>query len=120
MVAPVGGAGKNATYYELNEAYKPHVLPRSAFNMCHGSFGGVHGKEFICVQSLDGQLFVLEQDNFAFTRYLADFLLPGPLCYVPHTDSFVTTNSTMQLQAYKYSSLGAASHSRCVYVCVCV
>lgn len=61
----------------------------------------VPGKDFICVQSMDGTLSVFEQESFSFTRFLPDSLLPGPLAYVTATDSFVTVSSARNLESYK-------------------
>jgi hypothetical protein len=58
----VGGA---AGYCEVKKNYE-HKLPRTACNFCAGPFGGSGGRDFICVQSMDGQLFVLQQEAFAF------------------------------------------------------
>ena len=56
----------------------------------------------ICVQSMDGQLFLYHHDTPAFSCFLPDFLLPGPLRYIPRTDSFVTVNSSHFLQTFRY------------------
>jgi Bardet-Biedl syndrome 9 protein len=66
-----------------------------------GPFGNVRGKDFICVQSLDGCLTVYEQESFAFSVFLPGALLAGPLAYLPKTDSFVTMAASANLQAYK-------------------
>src|SRR4051812_29060443 len=63
------------------------------------------GRDFICVQSLDGTLSVYEQESFAFTRFLPGALLPAPLAYAPSSDSFVTVSSAWQLESYKYINL---------------
>lgn len=55
----------------------------------------------MCVQSLDGLLSFFEQGTFAFSRPLNNFLVPGPICYVQKTDSFVTANSQMAVQCYR-------------------
>lgn len=55
-------------------------------------------RDFICVQSFDGVLSVFEQEQFAFTRYLNNFLVPGPLCYIHRNDCFVTANAAMEVQ----------------------
>jgi Bardet-Biedl syndrome 9 protein len=108
--------------YNMEKKYE-HSLQHSAWNFVVGPFGGVYGeisskfrrvffdcfyfwvpensetfldKDFICVQSFDGVLSFFEQDVFAFTRYLNNFLLPGPLCYVSRTDSFITCTSSME------------------------
>lgn len=60
------------------------------------------GKDFLCVQSFDGQLSFFDQDHFIFARFLTTSLVPGPICYCKATDSFITYNSSMELEAYKY------------------
>ena len=66
----------------LHLLYK-HSLARSACNMCKGPFGIAKGKDYICVQSLDGELLFLEQERVSFSKFLPNFLVPGPICYVP-------------------------------------
>ena len=61
----------------------------------------ISDKDFICVQSMDGTVSVFEQESFAFSRFLPGALLPGPMKYVPRTDSFVTVSSSRQLESYK-------------------
>jgi Bardet-Biedl syndrome 9 protein len=78
-----------------------HQLQRSAFCMVLGPFGGVNGRDFLCVQSLDGTLSFFEQETFAFTRFLPGFLLPGPLVFLPHTDSFLTVTSNWHVETYR-------------------
>lgn len=102
----------SATYYELVKLYE-HVLGIKGLHftsrgMTCGPFGGVTGKDYICVQSMDGQLAFFEQEVHAFTRYLQSCLLPGPICYVPPTDSFVTCNSRMEIESYTYHVLASA------------
>eukprot|EP00742_Colponemidia_sp_Colp-10_P002939 GILJ01003136.1.p1 GENE.GILJ01003136.1~~GILJ01003136.1.p1 ORF type:complete len:868 (-),score=153.08 GILJ01003136.1:19-2622(-) len=110
QVSSVGGQGTAVSYFELKIAYT-HSLDRSAFNMTIGPFGGVSGKDFLCVQSVDGVLAFFEQESFAFSRFLPNFLLPGPLCYVSKSDSIVTCNAQMQVESYKYTVLAAAANN---------
>ena len=91
---------RNLESYQLNLIYT-HKLSRSAFSMCIGPFGGVQGKDFVCVQSIDGTLNLFENESFNFSRFLPGFLLPGPMAYVSKTDSFVTVSSSLQLESYK-------------------
>ncbi|GBG31306.1 Rho guanine nucleotide exchange factor, putative [Hondaea fermentalgiana] len=81
----------------------------SAANFVFGPFGGVRNKDFIAVQSLDGQLHVFEQESFAFIRQLNDVLLPGPMLYVRKLDAFLVCNSQFQIDCYKYQMLGAST-----------
>jgi Bardet-Biedl syndrome 9 protein len=78
-----------------------HQLRRSAFCMVLGPFGGVNGRDFLCVQSLDGTLSFFEQESFAFVRFLPGFLLPGPLVFLPHTDFFLTITSNWHAETYR-------------------
>ena len=112
VVCGVGGSGGNANFYKLTKAYGHEFGDDgqhfTAANMCYGSFGGVYGKDFICVQSMDGMLSFFEQDRFAFTRQL-ECLLPGPMVYLPKTDSIITCSSKMCVESYKYHVLAAAT-----------
>jgi Bardet-Biedl syndrome 9 protein len=70
------------------------------------------GVEHIVVQSYDGQLTFFEQEALAFSRFLPNFLLPGPLAYAAASDSFITSTAGLELVAYKYSNLAAASANK--------
>ena len=59
------------------------------------------GKDFICIQSMDGTLSFFEQETFAFSRFLPGFLLPGPIKYARSIDSFVTASTSRQIECYK-------------------
>lgn len=67
-----------------------------------GSFGGVNKRDFTCIQSLDGVLTFFEQEVFVFCCFLPEFLLPGPIVYVPRSDLFVTMGSDWNVHAYRY------------------
>ncbi|XP_025235501.1 protein PTHB1 isoform X14 [Theropithecus gelada] len=86
-----------------------HNLQRTACNMTYGSFGGIKGRDLICIQSMDGMLMVFEQESYAFGRFLPGFLLPGPLAYSSRTDSFITVSSCRQVESYKYQVLAFAT-----------
>mmetsp|Transcript_49656 Transcript_49656/g.142028 ORF Transcript_49656/g.142028 Transcript_49656/m.142028 type:complete len:870 (+) Transcript_49656:124-2733(+) len=108
MVSAVSSGG-SVNYYSLAQAYE-HQLTRPAFNFCHGPFGQIRDRDYICVQSLDGVLSFFEQDAFAFSRMLASgFLVPGPLCYMAKIDSFIICNDAMCIEAYRYQVLAAAA-----------
>ena len=57
-------------------------------------------RECICVQSMDGQLSVYEQDVFAFARFLPNTVIPGPLGYVKKTNAIVTVSGDHKLEAF--------------------
>ncbi|XP_075777880.1 protein PTHB1 isoform X7 [Pelodiscus sinensis] len=86
-----------------------HNLQRTACNMTYGPFGGVKGRDLICIQSMDGMLMLFEQESYAFGRFLPGFLLPGPLTYSSRTDSFITVSSCQQVESYKYQVLAFAT-----------
>jgi hypothetical protein len=75
-------------------------------------FAASAGVEHIVVQSYDGQLTFFEQEALAFSRFLPNFLLPGPLAYAAASDSFITSTAGLELVAYKYSNLAAASANK--------
>ncbi|KAL5005570.1 hypothetical protein ScPMuIL_016728 [Solemya velum] len=89
-----------------------HSGARTAYNFCHGSFGGVSGRDFICVQSMDGAVSVYEQDCFAFSRFLPGALLPGPIKYISRNDSFITVSSSWQVESYRYQVLAVATDAK--------
>lgn len=95
--------GKDASYYKVTMSYE-HPLDRPACNFVHGPFGGTYGHELICVQSMDGQLTVIEQDRILYERKLGRFLLPGPLTYCTKGDFFLTYASRMEVECYKYAT----------------
>ncbi|GFY70032.1 protein PTHB1 [Trichonephila inaurata madagascariensis] len=92
-VSAVQGSVEHGTQFKLSLIYE-HNLQRHAFSLIIGYFGGIHGKEMMCIQCLDGTLCFFEQERFSFSRFLPKSLIPGPMCYVPKTDSFVTVNVT--------------------------
>lgn len=106
-VSATVGSVEHGKHYQLKIAYE-HNLQRTAFNFCCGPFGAVKGKDFICVQSMDGTLSFFEQETFSFSRFLPGALLPGPIKYVPKLDSFVTVSSSWQVECYKYQVLATA------------
>mmetsp|Transcript_13770 Transcript_13770/g.26699 ORF Transcript_13770/g.26699 Transcript_13770/m.26699 type:complete len:870 (-) Transcript_13770:352-2961(-) len=106
-----GQGSADTRYYQLTTVFE-QKLDRTSFNLCFGPFGGVEGKDYICVQSMDGQLQVFENGHLSFSRYLNNFLVPGPLAYVSKLDAFVTSNSAMHVECYKYQVLSTASSEK--------
>ncbi|XP_066154098.1 protein PTHB1 [Euwallacea fornicatus] len=96
----------NQTFLQL--LYE-HKLRGSAYNFAVGPFGGSQQRDFICVQSLDGVLSFFEQESQVAYVALPDFLLPGPLCYVTRTDSFVVVNCDWSVATYRYKILSEAA-----------
>ncbi|XP_014787974.1 protein PTHB1 isoform X2 [Octopus bimaculoides] len=110
-VTAVTGHVEQGSHYQLYHMYE-HNLQRSVYNFCYGPFGNVYGKDFICVQSLDGTVSVFEQESYAFTRFLPAAFIPGPMKYVPSTDSLVTVSSSRLVECYKYQVLAVATDSK--------
>ncbi|KAK7506674.1 hypothetical protein BaRGS_00002149 [Batillaria attramentaria] len=109
-ISAIAGTVAHGSQYKCEGLYE-HTLQRTAYKFCYGPFGGVKGKDFVCVQSMDGTLSIFEQESFAFSRFLPGALLPGPIKYVPRLDSFVTVSSSWQVECYKYQVLAVASDS---------
>ena len=99
---------EHGNQYSLKLNYE-HSMERSAFNMCKGSFGGSQGRhgphDYICVQSLDGMLSIFEYESFAISFFLPKVLIPGPVRYVPGTDSFLAVSASWELETYRYQAL---------------
>ncbi|XP_074055027.1 protein PTHB1 isoform X2 [Macrotis lagotis] len=102
------GSVEHGNQYQIKLMYE-HNLQRVACNMTYGSFGGIKGRDFICIQSMDGMLMLFEQESYAFGRFLPGFLLPGPLTYSSRTDSFITVSSCRHVESYKYQVLAFAT-----------
>ncbi|XP_058878862.1 protein PTHB1 isoform X2 [Acipenser ruthenus] len=107
-VSGTTGTVDHGNQYQLRLIYE-HNLQRTACNMAYGPFGGVKGRDFICIQSMDGMLVFFEQESYAFGRFLPGFLLPGPLCYIARTDTFITVSSSRYVESYKYQTLAVAT-----------
>ncbi|NXI62672.1 PTHB1 protein, partial [Anseranas semipalmata] len=102
------GNVEHGNQYQIKLMYE-HYLQRTACNMTYGPFGGVKGRDLVCIQSIDGMLMLFEQESYAFGRFLPGFLLPGPLTYNSRTDSFLTVSSCQQVESYKYQVLAFAT-----------
>ncbi|NXX93256.1 PTHB1 protein, partial [Centropus bengalensis] len=107
-VSGTRGNVEHGNQYQIKLMYE-HNLQRTACNMTYGPFGGVKGRDLICIQSMDGMLMLFEQESYAFGRFLPGFLLPGPLTYSSRTDSFITVSSCRQVESYKYQVLAFAT-----------
>lgn len=105
---------ENADYaseqIDMEVSYQ-HQLRHSAHAFCIGPFGGGKGRDFLCIQSLDGLLSFYEQESLVFQLYLPEFLLPGPFKYLEKTDCFVFLNSSLTLDCYSYESLASTGSS---------
>ena len=84
------------------------VCARSAYAVTKGPFGGVKGRDYLAVLSLDGTLAIFEQETHTFSRFLPGLLVPGPLSYVARSDTFVVAASSYSLESFKYQALATA------------
>lgn len=84
----------------LQETYA-HPMPRFPVAMTTGSFGGVQGRDFICVQTFEGTLLFFEQEAYVYSRAIKDALLPEPLVYIACNDIFITLSPNWILEYYK-------------------
>ncbi|XP_020292987.1 protein PTHB1-like [Pseudomyrmex gracilis] len=98
------GSVEHGDRCDLEVAYE-HLLPRFPVFLTTGPFGGVQGRDFFCVQCLDGTLFFYEQETPTFSLILGNRLLPEPIVYVSRNDVFVTPNSSWILECYRYKSI---------------
>jgi len=89
-----------------------HKLERNAYNFIHGTFGREQGRsEQICVQSVDGALYFINDEHILFKIQLADYLVPGPMLYAQDIDSVVIANSNMEIECYNYHSMKAFTNN---------
>lgn len=103
--------------------FGPHF---SAYNMTHGPFGQsfplkpTHSifdpqsvaetkRESICVQSMDGQIIIIDKGVEIARKSFADTILPGPLDYCPVSDSLYTASSDKKINVYKLQSILGAT-----------
>ncbi|XP_058121716.1 protein PTHB1 [Anopheles ziemanni] len=105
QIVTVDGIAEHGDHTKLVPLYD-HPLTRPAFSLCHGPFGGVKGREFLCVQHLDGSLRFFEQDGISFERSLAnDRHIPSPVHYLPRVDCFVTVAPSWTLECFRYQDI---------------
>ncbi|XP_018340743.1 PREDICTED: protein PTHB1 [Trachymyrmex septentrionalis] len=98
------GSVEHGDHCDLEIAYE-HSLPRFPASLTTGPFGGVRGRDFLCVQCLDGTLLFYEQETPTFSLVLRNRLLPEPIVYVSRNDIFVTPSSSWILECYRYKSM---------------
>ncbi|EGD77754.1 hypothetical protein PTSG_08843 [Salpingoeca rosetta] len=85
-------------------------LERTAANFVPGRFGGAV-KDVICVQSMDGALSFYNHGRLGLVRFVPDFLVPGPLCYLQHADAIITSSATWAVCSYKFLVLASAGEA---------
>ncbi|OXU18994.1 hypothetical protein TSAR_009649 [Trichomalopsis sarcophagae] len=98
------GSTEHGDRCSLQVAYE-HQLQRFPASLTIGPFGGARGRDFLCVQCLDGTLLFYEQEVYSFSRSLKARLLPEPLVYIARNDVFVTMGSGWVLECYRYQNI---------------
>ncbi|KAG5343571.1 PTHB1 protein, partial [Acromyrmex charruanus] len=94
------GSVEHGDHCDLEIAYE-HLLPRFPASLTTGPFGGARGRDFLCIQCLDGTLLFYEQETPTFSLVLRNRLLPEPIVYVSRNDIFVTPSSSWILECYR-------------------
>ncbi|NXJ84039.1 PTHB1 protein, partial [Trogon melanurus] len=102
------GNVEHGNQYQIKLMYE-HNLQRTACNMTYGPFGGVKGRDFFFIQSMDGMFFLFEQESYAFGRFLPGFLLFFPLTYSSRFFSFITVSSCFFVESYNFFVLAFAT-----------
>ncbi|XP_015121440.1 protein PTHB1 [Diachasma alloeum] len=87
------------------EAVYEHELPRFPASLVSGPFGAARGRDFFCVQCIDGTLLFYEQESHTFVQTLKNRLLPEPIAYAPKNDVFITTTPGWCLECYRYQNM---------------
>ncbi|XP_076167208.1 protein PTHB1-like [Ptiloglossa arizonensis] len=105
------GSAEYGDRCDLKIAYE-HALPRFPISLTTGPFGGVRGREFLCVQCVDGTLLFYEQEVFAFSQVLRNRLLPEPIVYVSRNDLFVTASTRWFIECYRYQSMAESARRK--------
>lgn len=84
----------------LQSAIK-HSFTRKAHSVTCGPFGNIKTRDFICIQALDGSLSFFDQKTFLFMYIFNDVIIPGPICYIANSDSFVICKSTWVIEIHR-------------------
>ena len=92
-----GDTQTSATHFSLQIVFEYELQHTAACMACRTVDGSSCHQ--IAVLSMDGQLIVLERGTPLLRRQLAGFLLPGPLCYAPSLDAFLTASSAFEVRA---------------------
>lgn len=79
-------------------------LERNAYNFIPGKFGDSE-REMICIQSEDGILQFCDLNKIFCSIKQNNFIIPGPIEYIPKVDCICIQNSCYELEAYKYESI---------------
>lgn len=92
-------------YCECKVYYETH-FDHTLYNFVTGRFGR-SPYAMVCVQSMDGQLSIVDHNKVLYRRFLSSnqFLVPGCLAYCAQRDYFLTNNSSLFVMCYSYGTL---------------
>lgn len=79
-------------------------LERNAYNFIPGKFGESE-RELICIQSEDGMLQFCDLNKIFCSIKLNNFIIPGPIEYIPRVDCICIQNSSYEIETYKYEAI---------------
>ncbi|XP_059615295.1 protein PTHB1 [Phlebotomus argentipes] len=108
-VTATEGVADHGAQFRLQLAYES-ILTKFAFSLCHGGFGGVKGKEFLCITHMDGGLKFFEQDGISYEAHLPEErTIPSPMKYISRIDCFVTVAPSGFVECFKYQDLAQSA-----------
>ncbi|XP_055630807.1 protein PTHB1 [Toxorhynchites rutilus septentrionalis] len=111
QILTIDGIADHGDHSRLQLIYE-HNLSKSAFSFCRGSFGGVKGRDFLCVQHMDCSLKFFEHDGISFEYQLpGERNIPSSILYIPRIDCFVTCSPSWDLECYRYQDLSETNES---------
>jgi len=79
-------------------------MERNAYNFIPGKFGDSE-REQICIQSEDGLLQFCDLNKIFCQTKIPNFIIPGPIEYIPKIDCICIQNSCYEIEAYKYETI---------------
>ena len=103
FLRPPGAAASAATSPAAGSA------PASPSQASAGPPPAAAVSDCICVQSMDGELAFFSHSSHLFSCQLPDFTVPGPIAYHSLTNTLVTANAAMEIQAFSFASLSQAA-----------
>lgn len=91
------------TQVQVRQCFE-HKLIRVPFNFCIGSIGDKKN-DMIFVQSVDGVVSIIEQDNVINNIEIYEMILPGCIAFVSSKDSLVLSTPSYEIECYSYNNL---------------
>lgn len=97
------------SFFQTEEGLKYKTLAkvdvqRPMYNMLNFK---LNGESIICLQSEDGLLSFYTLNNLNCSLQLKNFIIPGPMIYIPQNRCIIIQNSSYQLEAYNYDDIFA-------------